>query len=423
MYKTRWNQQIFQFGRTALVILGGNVVQQALGFISAIWIIRQLEVEDYALYGLALAITGVLTTLADSGVSQAALSLGGEVYQTPRSLGAVIASCRQMMTLNGTVASAVSVPLWFYMASLHSEDLIQIAAISILLVAGFWAAMGISIYRNVLLLHGCVSYCQTIEVLVGVGRVISLLALLQLYSSASSALAVNLGFLAVQKSIFRRKSATFFTCDITPSKEITTKIRTFVKRALPTSIYFAFSQQALFFIVVIVSSSAVVAGIGALSRLHQLFLVVVALSSAMLAPRFATCQQSKNLPFEFMRLALVGGSVAVIIGGIIYAFPDLMLIPLGESYAGYTLEVRLLSVSSALASIVAVLSALNNARGWIIPPYLVIALNAVSVIGGLAVFPIHKLSGYFSMHILIQTIMLMTVSGWSIHSLVKRSRI
>jgi hypothetical protein len=143
-------------------------------------------------------------------------------------------------------------------------------------------------------------------------------------------------------------------------------------------------------------------------------MIVPALVGSVLAPRLAILTEASALQRTYMLLAAIGCSVAVVIGVAIASLPTLLLSIFGPEYAGMEGAVRLLAVSSTLGTMAGVLAALNGARGWITPPLLLIPTNLTALAASVVLFPLGQLNGYFSMHILVQGIMLLTIADWAV---------
>jgi O-antigen/teichoic acid export membrane protein len=402
------------FLRASALACGGNVIYQGITVVSSIFIIRALSTEDYALFGIALAAMGVLNGLADSGVSQAALTIGGRLLDNPRELGGLVRGCRRVLLTNGLLGSLVALPLWWIPASEHAVSRTGLLQVCLLLPVAFLLTANSNVYKNILLLKRKVGVVQLSEALGALVRLGLVCALMWLWPNFIAAFVLGVIVLGLQQVFLGVQALRYIGSPSDVVDDCRGEILSFVRRVFPSSLYFAFSQQVLFFLLALVADSSAVAGAGALSRLHQLFMIVTALVGAVLAPTLAVHGAASGLLRKYMHLAFIGCGFAVLLGSVIGSAPGVFLRIFGPEYAGMETAVRLLAVSSTLSTMAGAIATLNAARGWITPPALLIPTNVAALAASVVIFPLGQLNGYFSMHILVQGVMLVTVVAWAV---------
>jgi hypothetical protein len=147
-----------------------------------------------------------------------------------------------------------------------------------------------------------------------------------------------------------------------------------------------------------VAASSPLAGGVAISRLHhQLFMIVSPLVGAVLPPTLAVNGAASGLSRKYTQLAFIGCGFAVLLGSVIGSAPGVFLRIFGPEYAGMETSVRLLALR----------------WDWITPPALLIPTNVAALAASVLIFPLGQLNGYFSMCILVQGVMLVTVAAWA----------
>ncbi|MEQ1850962.1 MAG: hypothetical protein ABMA01_05140 [Chthoniobacteraceae bacterium] len=388
---------------------------QGLSFLSSILVIRALTVRDYALFSIATSMAGVLGGLADSGLSVASLSLGGRYDGNPREQGTLLATCRQMLRFNGALAFLAVAPLWLWSSWKHSESVWQLAWIGGFIFLGFFALLGINVYRSLLLVHHKLQRMQACDIGCTLLRVVLMLVGLRFLPSAETAVAV--GFLAdVPRVLFYR--AMVRGCvepGQPPSPGMRREILGILKRTMPNTIYGALSAQVQFVLLALLGNSKSVAGAGALIRLHQLFMIVPSFSAGVLNPRLAREKDVHRLPVQFTRFGIVGTGLGLAVAGVIIAFPWLFLWLLGPSYSDYYFEARMMAVVSLAFSTAGVFTGLLASRGFVVPPAWTIGANVSALTVSVMFLPVDQLRGFLWMQVLVSSAALIVAIFGAVH--------
>jgi len=143
------------------------------------------------------------------------------------------------------------------------------------------------------------------------------------------------------------------------------------RRTLPGTIYYCLSGHISIWLISIYGSTTSIAEVGALGRLAAILMVLGAVFSTMVAPRFARLPQERSqLLRGYLRICGVIGAITIIIPGLVRLFPEQVLWILGRNYANLTNEV----VLSALGSCSQMYS-LALSRLWVLPPWINISMS------------------------------------------------
>jgi O-antigen/teichoic acid export membrane protein len=374
---------------------------QGLSFVSSILIIRYLSIQGYALFTIANLMASLLNALADSGLSSAALAIGGRHHGDTRQLGSLLASCRAMLWTNGALALAAVAPLWLWSSWKHSTSIGQLTTIGVCLVLGFLTLLGVNIYRSLLLLHHQLHRLQFWDVACIAGRIVLMLTVLRYFPFAE--IAVAIGFLAEIPRLFvlRRLSHTYAAANAPATSVMRTEIKQILKRTVPTTIYGALSTQVQFLLLALFGSTTSVASAGALSRLHQFFMVVPAYTATVLSPNVAKERCLARVPIVFTKSVILGLSLCAVVAGVIILAPKICLWPLGPKYSGYLWEARMIALGSGIYTATGVIAGLLAARGNIVPPTWSIAANISALAFSISFLPVDQLTGFLWMQLLV----------------------
>lgn len=411
-----------QLLKESTAVLVGSGAYQVLSFLTGLWIIRTLPIEQYALFGLALSITTVLTAVADSGISQAVIAIGGRSHGDTKFLGHLIATCRRFVAYTAALALVIAIPLWVVLSFRQGAAPFETISLAVLLVFGLLSSLGGNIYRNVLLLNGKVVSYNAVEAGVAGLRLIVSIGLLALWPTAIAAVLVGILALAVRRRQLQTRSAGLFANDAEPLASCSEQIKPLVKRAMPNSLYVAFSQQFLFFALAFMATPQTIASASALSRFNQIYLFVPSIVMAVLAPRFAKTKAPHLVGVLYMRYFVLGAALALLCGGVMFVFPQELLKILGSEYSNLENEVRLFALASSVACVTGVMSGLNNSRGWVIPPLLYISLHLAALTSSFMMFHLDSVHQYFLMMLYINALMAIVIAGWSFVSIKRETQ-
>jgi O-antigen/teichoic acid export membrane protein len=153
-------------------------------------------------------------------------------------------------------------------------------------------------------------------------------------------------------------------------EEVKQEFARVAKRQAPASIYFCIQGQLNVFLLSYFGSSTQVAQLGALGRIAALLLVVQAVFSYVLMPRFSLLKDKAEIRRKYLlQVGLFLCIIAVFLGAAALV-PGLMLKILGGKYSGLNGELLLILTSASLYMIEGLLYSLNMSRAWIVPSWI-----------------------------------------------------
>ncbi len=352
-----------------------QAVGQLLSFISGLLIVRFLIPDQYALYTMANAMVATLNVLADSGISKGALAQGGRVWRSPRDLGAVMVTSMQLRRKFAGVATLLALPILVFLLLRHGSSWLEAIAIVLGVLLMFQIVLTTAMYDVVLQLH------QEVKT-IGVIRLKA--SLLRVLTIAGACFAAPLAFVVVCAGIppqvwANRRLRTSVNPHVdwkqSADKAVASETLALVRRILPGSIYYCINGQLIVFLISIFGSTMAIAQVGALSRLSQLTILISAVSSVVIIPRFSRMQTTRKiLPTFFGVLSTIAALCGVFLV-MVAAFSDEALWLLGTAYAGLRVEMLMAMAAACLSLLSGTAYALGASRGWVAPPWLSIGLN------------------------------------------------
>lgn len=398
------------------------VIVQGLSFVANILTVRVLSVSEYALLTSSLSILGLLTAIADSGLSQAAMTVGGLHHGSEREKAEVLQRCRALVLRTGIAGLAVIVPIWIWMAKRLDASTSSLIAVGVFLFGGFFCILGFNILKSFLLLEGKRVYTQRIDIARTVFRVVLLAAGIHFFPSAAYFILCATAAEIAGWWFFRNALSHLLKSPAECGTQIKNEVSTVFWRLMPTTIYKAISPQIFLLLLVAFGSTASVAGAGALSRFHQVFIFVPTVVATVFNPRLARASGRRQRTRLMIVFAFVGWLSAFSIFALLFVFASPLLSVFGPKYAGLETEFRMLMASSCLYTMAGSCSGLLNTRGWIIPPQLLIGSDVCFSVVAILTCDVGTLEGFTYMHCILSAGSLAAVVGWMLICLLRKNQ-
>ncbi|MCX2485280.1 lipopolysaccharide biosynthesis protein [Pedobacter sp. MR2016-24] len=392
-----WGKLIFMTG-------AAQVLVQATGLLTGIFIIRMLPTQEYAFYTLANTMLGTMTILADGGISSGVMSQGGKIWRDRTELGKVLVTGMELRKKFAVFSLLVAVPVLVYLLWLQHAQPWVIILIVAALIPAFFSALSDSLLETIPKLHQDIKPLQANQAKVGLFRLFLSSASVFIFPFTFIALLAN-GIPRIIGNFRLRKMALRFADTSQPVDPVyQTEILKMVKRRLPGAIYYCLSGQITVWLISILGTTRAIAQVGALSRLGMVLSVFTVLFATLVVPRFARAASNKILlTSNFVKIIVVLVAVCTIIMGIVYVFPDQLLWILGKQYADLSGALLFSILGSCLALITGCIFSLSTSRGWVINPAISIPVNLITVVAGIIFMDISTLNGVLLMNIMVSS--------------------
>jgi O-antigen/teichoic acid export membrane protein len=393
-------QTILNWGQRLVGVGLAQGAVQILALVSGLLVIRFLKPESYALYSLAYSVLGMMSVLADSGISSGGMAEAGKVWQDPGKLGQVVATVMNLRRRFALWVIVLSTPALLYLLHSHGAPWGLAVLLSVLVIIQFLVALQIAVYGLAPALHQWVGKTQRIAMVQNTARVASLALGMMAAPTALIAMLATLpaqfwNFLQIRKL---SESLTHPSDRVDP--EVRSRVLAVVRRIMPGAIYYALSGQITIWLISIFGSTDTLAQVGALGRLGQALTVISSVFTVIFLPRFARLQAEKMKLLA--RYAQVLG-LALVIGlsvcGLVALYPRQTLWILGKNYAGLEHEVLLQAIVGVLSLLAGLAYHLGAVRSVVIKPTISIPLEILLQASVIKFFAFSTASGvlYFAM--------------------------
>lgn len=360
----------------------GQGAAQLLQLVTGFLLIRWLTKDAYATLTLVIAIQGTSQALVELGISQALTAVIGKKIGDPHAVGRYIAACRYYRDRLLIIGSAVLLLVFVLIAPKYGwdEGIWGWLWLSVVLALVFqaWGAF----YNPIFLLNQNLTTFYTINVGSGAMR-LALVTLAHLFGVLTAPLALFYGALQACVAGWGAKelaSAQVVTPD--EADDLSTEKNELLGQAvprMPSNIFNAFSGQITILLMAIFGTTASLAEIGALGRLGMLFIIFRQASRMLVVPYFSKIE-SDGVQWKVMA-SMVGVLVFSFgVSAVAYAFPQPLLLILGEGYQHLGYEIFLVVGTQALGLVSTIASAISVGRKYVFSWFAMIEVVPVVVV-------------------------------------------
>ncbi len=353
----RWREPLQSF-------IVGQPSVQILNLITGFFLLRWLDVEQFAMFGIAFAFQSTVTQLSDLGFSGSIIALAGDRVQDPTVLGGFLRSARhwRFKVQSGVlVLAAVAFPLitWGQDWGAMTKALI-FGAIALGVLFQGW-----SMYGAPLLAHRALSAYYRPQIWAALLRLVfcaGLWGMGWLNAWAASLLAaLALGYCGMA---YRRSSATYIVEPAASEPERNAAMLRYLAPLIPGVAFTALQGQIQMGVIAVLGSTQNIAEVSALGRLSQLFVLFGAFTTVFVQPYVARLPAALLLR-RYLQILVSSVFICALLVGIGWMFPRAFLWLLGPNYADLEQEVILSLVTGCIGSVGGVLYVMHAARAWL----------------------------------------------------------
>ena len=342
-----------------------QVVVQLLTLVTGFLIIRALPKEQYAVYILASAGLGILTALSDSGISAATMSLIGTGHRDTNVVTRYYLAARRLRWTLFAAATLTIVPLFVRLAWTNDTSLWTAALCCVIVLAAGMCQLNYALSTIVPKLRQTVRPLQRIALVANGLRLPIVIGIALVLPNPVLFLLTNLLSALLLARLSHTLNAQYLAPDVTASADEVKEIWRRTYPQIPNSVFYCFFGQASLIIIAILGQDAQVAEVGALGRLSVLFAVATSTMATVIVPRFSRIANPKLLLSRYVQTiaAQAGLSAAFLLIAVL--FPHLLLLILGESYAGLEHVVKWSVLAALIHSLSGTVWHLNASKGWV----------------------------------------------------------
>jgi O-antigen/teichoic acid export membrane protein len=338
-----------------------QILTTVLGFLC----IRLLSVPSYAKYSVIYGVLGSLTILTDIGFSGTLASLVGERVGEAQILADYVETIRVLRRRLFLIVAPLSAVVFPILVVRQHWPALVVIGMVIALIISVWTNGVSSSYGAVLILRRDRTRYYRVQLISAALR-LGLLGVIWLLHSlnAFTAIAINIAAFTYTARQYYLRSQELLGSRGQSTPELRREVIHLGLPNVPNVAFYAIQGQITVFIVAAFGHTASIAGVGALSRLGQLFLLLGQMNPILIEPYFA------KLPAHKFKRAYLGTMViclAILFAGIALGllWPQALLALLGSKYATLKNEVVWMLASSGISYVGGVLWTIHFARRFV----------------------------------------------------------
>lgn len=380
-----------QWGKLITISGGAQVLVQGASLLCGLLVVRLLPTQEYALYTIANTMLGTMTILADGGIFNGVLALGGKVWQDEKQLGDVINTGLYMRRKFAIISLIVAIPLLSYLLIHQGAGWLTTLLILLSVIPAFISALSDTLLEVMPKLYQDINFLQKNQLLVSILRLLLSTITLFIFPAASLAILCS----GIPRIYGNSKLKTKYNVILNKGlyrKDIQQEIEKTVKRILPSALFYCFSGQITIWLISILGNSESVAEIGALGRITSVFTIFNTLFAALIIPRYARLNQDKQLLIKNYFIILIISTITLSLCCLLtFLFSHQLLLVLGKKYYGLNNELFLYVLATCIGLLSNIHSALSSSRGWFINPWIIILSESFVIIIGIFIFNLSNL--------------------------------
>ncbi|MGH9563466.1 MAG: hypothetical protein ACRD3S_18590, partial [Terracidiphilus sp.] len=327
--------------------------------------IRLLPVGEYAKFVVVFSIQASLMILLDVGISGTFIPLVGDRIDDKRLIADYLASLRQIAHWLYVIAVPITIIGYPLLVRNRHWNWQTVAAMIVIVLVSAWFARVGAAYGAVLILRRDRKHWYQAQMITSFGA-LALLGLFVLthWLTAFAAILINVGRVIAMAAIYYARSREILGVKGVPSKEKRIAAIQLSLPAIPSVIYYALGGQISIFLITYFGRTSAVASVGALTRLGQIFALLMPINGILVEPYFARLPR-QQLKSHYLMAVVGAGACGTGLVMLAHIFPGLFLWVLGPKYSGLQTEVVLVMVSGAIGLFSGIVATINGSRRFI----------------------------------------------------------
>lgn len=405
-----------------LSFLLGQGALQGVNLAIGLFLVRALSVSDYAKFGLASGFQSTTSILMDLGYASTIIPLVGERVFDRALVGRYVQGAKSLR--NRTFWIAAPFASIAFLAVTHKQRWtwpIQITLLASILVALY--SSGTVSYSSVpLFLYRRLRDYYLPQTITGICR-LGIYLTLGILGGLNSWIAAGCNALniAVNGYLLEKKSNSSIEWPGKDDPSVRKEIIRYVLPAAPATLIGAFNGQIALLLISVFGNTVGIAQVAALSRIGQLFVVLMTFNIVIIEPYMARLQR-EHLRITYLRLiaiAIIGGAFMVLLA---FLEPEIFLWALGPQYAVLRDLIGWVILTVCINYIAGLIWIMNRSRKWLFWRGTIaeIALLIVIQLGFVVVFGVRTTRNAVMLNLASSFCYLIAHSYVAIHGFLKR---
>jgi O-antigen/teichoic acid export membrane protein len=360
-FKDRWKRII----TLAVTFLFGQAALQGINVLVGLYLVRALSVEHYAQFGLAFGFQTTVCMLMDLGFTSTIIPMVGERTNDRALVGSYLRAAKHLRDRTFWILSPFATIVFLWMMHKHTWGWATQAILLLSVLLATYSSGPVAYYSAPLFLFRRLREYYFPQTISGLTRMLAYLGL-AVAGGLSGAIAAALSSINVLANaiLLRRSGGRCVEWPKTNEPEVNREVLRYILPAIPTFIFAAFQSQIALFLINAFGQTVNVAEVAALSRLAQLFTVLMYFNLVIVEPRLARLSRERLLG-AYLRMLLLPCGIGLSIVPLAFVYPRAFIWLIGPHYrslaplAGWVVLTGCLNYAANLIWI------MNRSRKWI----------------------------------------------------------
>jgi O-antigen/teichoic acid export membrane protein len=343
----------------------GQGALQGVQVLIGLLLVRCLSVEAWAQFGLTSGFQLTMNTLMDLGISTTIIPLVGDRRNDRALVGRYVRATKHLRDRTFLILAPFATLAFVAITYRHHWHWYVITLLLASVLVALYSSGQLSCYSAPLFLFGRLRDFYLPQTLSGVGRLIAYVAcwLTGILNAWVAAILMALN-IAVNGSLLERKSRNYLEWPNHESPAIDQEVLRYVLPAIPAIVFAAFQAQISLFLISIFGNTVSIAQVAALSKLGQLFSVLMTFNVVVIEPYIARLSRERLLAtyIGLVGLAALCCAPVILLG---FSMPKLFLWLLGPKYGGLQGAVGWIVCGACINYIAGLMWIMNRARKWV----------------------------------------------------------
>ena len=343
----------------------GQAAVQGLSTVIGIYLVHKMSIRAYAEFGLALGFQSTAAILMDLGFAGTVIPLVGERASDRQIVGRYVRGAKALRDRTFWIFSPLVAV--FFLVITHRQGWtwsVQLGLLASVLVA-LYSSSSMAYYSAPLFLHRKMRDYYVPQTISSAFRLVFYVAL-NLLGALNSLAAAGGNALntAVNGYLIRKRGLRFIDLPAQDEPAVRKEIFLYVLPAMPAILLGAFHGQIALLLISIFGKTVNIAQVSALSRLAQLFNLLMTFNVVIVEPYVARLQRDKLLQtyFKFIAGAIVGGAVLSLFA---FFVPGVFLLILGSRYENLRDLIGWVVLTACINYVAGLIWIMNRSRKWV----------------------------------------------------------
>jgi O-antigen/teichoic acid export membrane protein len=332
--------------------------------ITGLLLTRWLSVENYAIFTVMMVLTGAIMVLTKGGVNLGLNSIMGRYWPDKYRAKQVLQVATKIRKKIAIATLPFILVFAGWLLKKNGADNLSIIILGTLLCVSFYFDFRTRLLQQVIVFANKAHKIQLVDTLLATLRLAFIFALK--FAGLLNVITVVLAGIIVAglriKPIQKLLNKELPPENVNSLVEDANEIKQIAKRQFPLEVFFVFQGQLVFIFIAIFGSVTDTASLGAINRIGQLFLPVMAILQSYAIPRFCQLENNKILAGIFL-WGMLSFFPGLILCFLAYNFPEVLLFLLGDNYSHLQDEIFIACIFFAFKSLVTLIWHLLANRG------------------------------------------------------------